>query len=160
MLSLTQKEKFLLEDEKSHEELCIKKYNTYSNQANDPQLKQLFQTLGQKEEQHLQSINQLLDGQIPNINSNEQQQDPTQNNSQSQQNNQQLYNSPSNQSDCDLCTDALSTAKFVSSTYNTTIFEVCDTNVRQVLNHIQKEEQEHGEQIFNYMQSHGMYNPQ
>ncbi|MGB4432257.1 MAG: spore coat protein, partial [Limnochordia bacterium] len=28
-----------------------------------------------------------------------------------------------------------------------------------VLNHIQKEEPEHGEGIFNYMQSKGMYNP-
>ncbi|HBI27857.1 MAG TPA: spore coat protein, partial [Peptococcaceae bacterium] len=28
------------------------------------------------------------------------------------------------------------------------------------LNHIQKEEQQHGEGIFNYMNVHGMYNPQ
>ncbi|HHW60872.1 MAG TPA: spore coat protein, partial [Syntrophomonadaceae bacterium] len=31
---------------------------------------------------------------------------------------------------------------------------------RQVLNHIQKEEQQHGEGIFNYMQNNGMYNLQ
>ncbi|WP_334307029.1 spore coat protein [Intestinibacter bartlettii] len=30
--------------------------------------------------------------------------------------------------------------------------------MRQVLNHIQKEEQEHGEEIYNYMNKHGMYN--
>ena len=35
-----------------------------------------------------------------------------------------------------------------------------DKNVRQVLNHIQKEEQEHGEKIYNYMASHGMYQVQ
>ncbi|WP_215828784.1 spore coat protein [Pelorhabdus rhamnosifermentans] len=34
------------------------------------------------------------------------------------------------------------------------------TGVRQALNHIQKEEQEHVEGIFNYMNSHGMYNVQ
>jgi spore coat protein CotF len=57
-----------------------------------------------------------------------------------------------------LCMDMLSTEKHVSSTYDTVIFECSDTNIRQVLNHIQKEEQEHGEQLFNYMQSNGMYN--
>jgi predicted Zn-dependent protease len=44
--------------------------------------------------------------------------------------------------------------------YNTAIFEFVDTNVRQVLNHIQKEEQQHGEGVFHYMMNHGMYNPQ
>ena len=56
-----------------------------------------------------------------------------------------------------LCQDSLSTEKYVSSTYDTTIFEFRDTNARQVLNHIQKEEQEHGEKIYNYMSQHGMY---
>lgn len=165
MINLTQKERFLLEDEKANEEICIKKYNTYSNEANDPQLKQLFKSLAQKEEQHLNSINQLLNGQVPSMNSGGQQASGNQN-QQSMQSQQQpqsqstqtLYNGKTNQSDCDLCTDSLSTEKYVSSTYNTAIFEFTDTNVRQVLNHIQKEEQEHGEQIFNYMESHGMYN--
>ncbi|HBM76400.1 MAG TPA: spore coat protein, partial [Clostridiaceae bacterium] len=35
-----------------------------------------------------------------------------------------------------------------------------DPNMRQALNHIQKEEQEHGEAIYNYMESKGMYNVQ
>lgn len=63
-----------------------------------------------------------------------------------------------NETDKLLCQDALSTEKYVSSTYNTSIFEFRDKNIRQVLNHIQKEEQEHGEQIYNYMSQHGMYN--
>jgi spore coat protein CotF len=53
----------------------------------------------------------------------------------------------------------LTTEKYVSGTYDTTIFEFTNSQARQVLNHIQKEEQQHGEGIFNYMQSHGMYNP-
>ncbi len=65
-----------------------------------------------------------------------------------------------NQNDADLLNDMLMTEKYVSDTYNTAIFEFSDANARQALNHIQKEEQEHGEGIFNYMQSHGMYNPQ
>ena len=63
-----------------------------------------------------------------------------------------------NEGDKLLCQDALSTEKYVSSTYNNSIFEFRDTNIRQVLNHIQKEEQEHGEEIYNYMNKHGMYN--
>lgn len=63
-----------------------------------------------------------------------------------------------NQDDKILCTDLLSTEKYVSSTYNTAIFEFRDENVRNVLNHIQKEEQEHGKKIYDYMSSHGMYN--
>jgi spore coat protein CotF len=57
-----------------------------------------------------------------------------------------------------LCTDLLSTEKHVSSTYNTCIFEFRDSNIRDVLNHIQKEEQQHGEQIYNYMAQNAMYN--
>lgn len=63
------------------------------------------------------------------------------------------------QNDAVLCSDMLMTEKYVSSTYDTAIFEQTDSNVRQVLNHIQKEEQGHGEGIFKYMQSKGMYTP-
>ncbi len=63
-----------------------------------------------------------------------------------------------NQNDAMLCNDMLMTEKYVSSTYDTAIFECVDTNIRNALNHIQKEEQQHGEGIFNYMQSKGMYN--
>ncbi|MDD2554612.1 MAG: spore coat protein, partial [Desulfotomaculaceae bacterium] len=50
--------------------------------------------------------------------------------------------------------------KFISGSYDTAIFEAANSPVRQALQHIQKEEQQHGEGIFNYMQQHGMYNPQ
>jgi spore coat protein CotF len=53
----------------------------------------------------------------------------------------------------------LMTEKYVSGAYDTAIFEFRDPQVRQILNHIQKEEQQHGEAIFNYMESMGMYNP-
>ena len=63
-----------------------------------------------------------------------------------------------NENDKMLCQDSLSTEKYVSSTYNTAIFEFSNTQIRQLLNHIQKEEQEHGQKIYNYMNQHGMYN--
>ncbi len=154
-LNLNAKEKMLMQDQKAHEELCIQKYQNYSNQAQDPQLKELFNSLAQKEQEHLNSINQILNGQVPNIQQNQQmgQQLP-----QNQQN--PMQSAISNQNDSTLCSDMLATEKYISGTYDTTIFECLDTNVRQVLNHIQKEEQEHGEQIFNYMKNNGMYNPQ
>lgn len=152
-MQLSQKERNFLEDQKSHEELCIKKYNNYANQAQDAQLKQLFQNLAQKEQEHLNSINQILSGQIPNVQQQGQQQQQ-----------QQQFQSPNlgqtgmvNQQDKDLCQDMLSTEKYVSQAYDTAVFECKDANIRKVLNHIQTEEQQHGEQIFNYMQSKGMY---
>ena len=67
---------------------------------------------------------------------------------------------PSNISDKDICSDLLMTEKYVSGTYDTAIFEFKDTQVRDLLNHIQQEEQKHGEAIFKYMESKGMYNVQ
>lgn len=172
-MNLTQKEKLLLEDQKSHEELCIKKYKEYANQAQSPQLQQLFNYNAQQEEQHLNTINQLLSGQVPNVSSQsggqqqnqnqgqqftQQQQNQNQNQYQQQSFNQQQITS--NQSDAFLCNDLLATEKYVSSTYDTSIFEMTNSQARQALNHIQKEEQQHGENIFNFMQANGMYKSQ
>jgi spore coat protein CotF len=157
MLNLTTKERYLLEDQKTHEEVCIKKYTNYANQTQDPQLKQLFSNHAQHEQQHYNTINQILSGQVPNMN---QQQGQQQQNQQPQQFQANIQSGMTNQKDADLCTDMLMTEKYVSSTYDTAIFEFTDHNVRNALNHIQKEEQEHGEEIFAYMQSKGMYNPQ
>jgi hypothetical protein len=41
--------------------------------------------------------------------------------------------------------------------YDTCIFEFADANVRSLLNHIQKEEQEHGKMIYDYMAVNCMY---
>jgi len=161
MLNLTQKETMLLNDQKSHEEACIQKYTKYANEAQDPQLKQMFTQHANQERQHLNTINQILSGQVPSTNSGGSQGGQSaQNNSQNQ--GMMLGNSAGNysQKDAELCQDLLMTEKYVSSTYNTTIFECMDTNVRKALNHIQKEEQQHGEDIFNYMYQKGIYKPQ
>lgn len=164
MLNLTAKEKMLLEDEKSHEQLCVQKYQEYAQKASDPQLKNLFNELAQHEQQHLTSINQILSGTVPNVNQGQGQNQGNQNanmQNSSTMPNMNLQSSQMNaynEQDKMLCQDSLSTEKYVSSTYNTAIFEFADKNIRQVLNHIQKEEQEHGEKIYNYMSQHNMYN--
>lgn len=155
-LNLTQKERMLLEDQKNHEELCIKKYNDYAGKAQDGQLKQLFGSYATKEQEHLNSINQMLSGQIPQMN---QQQD--QQNQQGQQGMTQASGQNTSfmsKSDSDLCNDMLMVEKYVSGAYDTAIFEMSNKNTRDVLNHIQKEEQQHGEGLFNYLNSNGMYN--
>ena len=168
-VTLSTKEKLLLQDQKSHEEQCILKYENYANLAVDSQLKAIFRNNCQKEREHLQTINQLLNGQVPSMAG--QSQVNTNPSQQNQQQNQQPVAWPSSQqtaidqsgktgfnaSDKDMCIDMINTEKYVSGTYDTTIFECKDASVRDVLNHIQKEEQKHGEAIFAYMQSKGMY---
>ncbi|NLJ73051.1 MAG: spore coat protein [Syntrophomonadaceae bacterium] len=157
MLQLTNKEKMLLEDQKKHEEICIEKYTNYANQAQDEALKQIFLDYASQEQEHLNSINQLLSGQLPAMNqagSGQNQMKPV------PQPANNMDGAMANSPDAALCNDMLMTEKYISNTYDTAIFEFVDPNVRQLLNHIQKEEQEHGEGIFNYMYSMGMYNPQ
>ncbi|OCA98881.1 spore coat protein [Clostridium beijerinckii] len=155
-LNLTQKEKMLLEDQKSHEEICIQKYSNYANQVQDPQLKQICKNNEQIERSHLNTINQLLSGNVPQMN----QQQGGQKNQGVDQNVNKSQSTTSNLSDKEICSDLLMTEKYVSGAYDTAIFEFKDTEVRDVLNHIQKEEQKHGESIFKYMESKGMYNVQ
>ncbi|MDP4134241.1 MAG: spore coat protein [Bacillota bacterium] len=164
-ITLTQKERILLEDQKSHEQTCIGKYASCANQVSDEQLKQIFKANEQAERNHLDTVNQLLGGTIPNINqqgnqSSNQGMNTQQNNQSTQQDNQGSNNNAQTASgltEKDICADLLSTEKYVSGTYNTAIFEFKDTRVRDILNHIQKEEQQHGEAIFQYMNNNGMY---
>ena len=146
-MQLTQKERNLLQDQLHHEEVCIQKYQSYAQQAQDPQLKQLFTQYANQEQQHYNTISQLLGRQPQQVN-------------QLQNQGQQLQSGVQGKAkDALLCNDMLMTEKYVSNAYDTTIFEATKPELRQQLQHIQQEEQQHGEGIFNYMQQHGMYRP-
>ena len=149
-MTLTQKETTLLQDLKSQEQLCIDKYSKYSSDACGSKLKDLFSEIKQTEQQHFSTVNQILGGTVPQVGGGSQA-----NSAHSDYNCQ--YSEQDKQKDKFLCTDALSTEKHVSSLYNTCIFECKDTNVRNVLNHIQKEEQQHGEKIYNFMSQNAMH---
>ncbi len=153
ILQLTQKERMLLQDQLSHEEACIKKYGSYAGQAQDPQLKQLFTQHLQHEQQHHDTVSQLLQGSLPSMASSSQSQP-------AQSPPGQSVGAQINQTDEFMCQDLLMTEKYVSGTYDTAIFESTSPALRQVLQHIQKEEQQHGADIFHYMQQHGMYTAQ
>lgn len=175
-VKLSSKETSMLQDQLSHEKVCIQKYQNYANQASDPKLKQLFQTYAQQEQQHYNTISQMLSGQVPTMSQSQQSSMQNQTGQQSQQSAQtQSYagamstgmqnlsntsgtSASASTQDAAICNDMLMTEKYVSSAYDTAIFEFSDASMRQTLNHIQKEEQQHGEGIFNYMQSAGMYN--
>ena len=148
-MTLTPKESSLLKDLQSQEELCVEKYRKYSQQACDAQLKTLFDQIGQTETQHLQTLQQIASGTVPAMNQQKAQQ---QNTTQETACDQAAW-----QKDSYLCSDALSTEKHVSSEYDTCIFEFTNPQVRDALNHIQKEEQQHGLQIYQYMSQNNMY---
>jgi spore coat protein CotF len=149
-IQLSQKERMFLEDGKLQEEVCVEKYKNYSEQAEDAELKQLFNKLSGEEQHHYDIINQMLQGQQPNLSHSQQNQQPV-----AQSNTQQSANS---QHDKILCTDLLSTEKYVSGTYDTNVFESANPIVRQAMQHIQQDEQKHGQELFDYMSRHGMYN--
>lgn len=146
----TQKEKNLLSDIVTQEKLCVDKYNKYAGQAGDDALKKLFTDIGKVESQHVQTITTMLDtGTTPPMNGG----------SPAYPNGNVCGNyTDTTKKDADkfLCEDTLSTEKHVSSVYDTCIFEFCDTAARDALNHIQKEEQEHGKEIYTFMSKNGM----
>lgn len=149
---LNQKETAAIKDLQTQEEMCIKKYEKYRNEAKDSVLKNLFQTLQEKEQQHYDSLGQVLSGQVPSCDCND--------NSGCEYNPTVTYNTTSQSkdkdSDCFLATDCIATEKMVSSEYNSDVFVFGDSSIRKLLADIQVEEQNHAEMIYKYKTVNGM----
>ena len=152
-VKLSQKERMLLEDGKKQEELCVKKYQGYAAQVKDVQLKNLMTEIAQEEQHHYDMIDQMLKGMEPNMAHSGGTSGTTTSTS-----GNIMQKASANENDQILLEDLLSTEKYVSSFYDTTVFESANPTVRQAIQHIQTDEQNHGEKLFNYMNSHGMYN--
>ena len=140
----------LLQDMMNAERVCIEKYTDYADRASDEELRTLFESIRTAEQDHYDTLSQMQSGTVPNVNQGKE-----------QQNSDgccQKKGKPMEVSEEDeyLCRDALDSEKHVSSLYDTCIFEFCDAQARSVLNHIQKEEQQHGKRIYDYMAAHGM----
>lgn len=145
----TQKETQLLKELAEQEQLCADKYTRHAEAARDPQLKNLFSQLAQTERQHLTTLQSMEKGTIPAPGGGGQQQpDFT-----------ASYSGKGKdmQEDCYLCTDVLAGEKHASHLYDTCVFEFANQQARDTLNHIQKEEQEHGKMLYDYMSINGMY---
>jgi len=151
-MTLTQKESSLLSDLKSQEQLCIEKYSKYESDACDPCLKSLFKSIKSTEESHLSTISRIMSGEEVSTNA-----APTAV-SQKLECACSSCSESDKKSDAFLCKDALAMEKHVSSLYDTSIFEFTSPTLRDTLSHIQKEEQNHGEQLYEYMSKNNMYN--
>jgi len=185
-LQLTQKERMYLTDAKHHEELCIAKYNHYTEAVSDPELKQIFKRAGQQETNHLHTVQQILQGRIPDMTSQTTQAQQTTTGGGSTRAGQggsmtqrlsgmgstgntdattmvashTQYTGQGGLSEEQICNDLLTTEKAVSDMYDSAVFESSNQQLRQTLNHIQKEEQDHAFAIFQFMQKKGWYQTQ
>jgi spore coat protein CotF len=192
-MQLTQKEMMYLKDAKSQEELCVAKYTNYSQQVSCQQLSSMLKQIGQHEQKHLQTVQQIMQGQMPNVSSSGGQQQGMQfgqlsaqqggggsmsmqasgggqgQQQQHMQHQMQAGHSGSGMSssmggqplnDKQICEDLLTTEKAVAGLYNTATFEFTNPQLRQVLAHIQQEEQDHAYQLYNYMAQKGWYQAQ
>ncbi len=151
-MTLTEKERTLVEDLKGQESLCIEKYTKYAGEASDDQLKTLFRGIASVEREHLQTLNGIESGRTPQASG-------SSGSSAGSSLPQSFKKAPTGtdaKTDAYLCSDLLSTEKHASHLYDTCVFEFEDAAVRQTLGHIQKEEQSHGKLLYDYMKVNGM----
>ena len=148
-MQLTQKETDLMKDLKTQEEVCAETYKRHAQAANDAQLKALFNEISSTEKHHLDMLNQIESGTVP----------PTgaSGDTKTFSATYGACDSPEKAGDAYLCNDLLAAEKHASGLYDTCIFEFENNDIRNVLNYIQKAEQMHGKQIYDYMSTNNMY---
>ena len=151
-MNLTTKETNLLKDMKGQEQLCIEKYEKYASEACSSELKSLFGALADAERSHLNTVTDMMNGKVSTLSGSGS--SPLSGVSCAKVS----YDSEDcKKKDAFLCSDMLTTEKHVSSLYNTGVFEFSDVQARNMLNHIQSEEQQHGQKIYEFMNANGMY---
>ena len=151
-MTLTQKETDILKDLKSQEQLCVDKYKRYECEACDPALRSLFSEIRRTEENHLSTVSRILSGDEVAMNA-----APPSAASEKYNGAKSECDASAKEKDAFMCKDALAMEKHVSGVYDTGIFEFNSPVLRDTLAHIQKEEQNHGEMLYNYMSQNGMY---
>lgn len=151
-MNFSEKELTTLKDLQTQEQTCIDKYNKYAKDAKDQVLKDLFKNLGQREQQHYDTISQMIEGKVPSCDCNDtsgRDYNPTATYS-------SLGESEDKTCDCLLATDCIGTEKMVSSEYNSNVFNFADSDARKILADIQIEEQNHAEMLYKYKTVNGM----
>ncbi|MBE6698499.1 MAG: ferritin-like domain-containing protein [Ruminococcaceae bacterium] len=151
-MTLTPKESSLLKDLMGEEQLCVAKYQKYAAEAKAPKLKSLLSGIATTEQTHLKTLNDMSSGKVDPV--------PAQIPAPDKSNccAVSYENAQDKQDDAFLCKDLLATEKHASALYNTCVFEFSYPEARKMLNHIQAEEQQHGEVLYSYMNANGMYN--
>ncbi len=149
-MKLNQKECQLVTELKAQEKLCVQKYDFYAKQAKDPELKKLFKTLLKQEQTHYDMLQSLSEGNIPKITNRK----PLSANYEPQKSHS--GNKEDLEFDKFLCTDLITTEKYVATDYNNDLFYFVSPEVRNVLNAIMTDEQNHAEMIWKYKQANKM----
>ena len=149
---LTEKETAAVKDLQQQEQTCIEKYQRYSCEAKDTVLKDLFKTLQNKEQEHFNSLQQVLGGSVPSCNCN----DSDGKNYNPKASYDKMSDSQDKKTDNFLATDCIVSEKLASSEYNTDVFCFKDSSVRKLLADIQIEEQDHAEMLYKYKTVNGM----
>ncbi len=150
-MTLSTKECDLLKDMQSQEKLCVEKYQKYAQSAKSSELSCLLGQIGAKEQEHLDTINTMMAGNLPAAPSGSLQANDAHCGTYT------YKNEADRQADAFLCQDLLTTEKHVSALYNTSVFEFSAPEARKMLAHIQAEEQQHGQQLYAYMKQNQMY---
>jgi rubrerythrin len=147
---LSAKETEVVKELQTQEKSCIEKYKKYSQEAKDPELKQLFEKIHKEEQKHYDSLGDLLSGKVPSCNCNDTEGKDYQPAA--------TYRGESEdkKNDCFLATDCIGTEKMVSTEYNMDIFRFGNPDVRKLLADIQIEEQNHAEMLYKYKMANAM----
>ena len=152
MINLTEKERFIIEDLKSQEKLCIQKYEFYEEMAYDPELSVLFSRIKKSEQKHLESLNNVLNGNVLDSDVNDYSGERYMPNT--------TYHETSDKLEKDhdsfLATDAITMEKYVSGAYNFDLFQFGNSKLRKLLADIEVEEQNHAEMLYKYKKANAM----
>lgn len=149
---LKEKERTVIEDLQTQEKSCVEKYTNYAKQAKDPELRKLFETLKDKEQEHYDSLTQVLSGTVPECNCN----DSDGREYEPKATYTSMTESEDKKNDAFLATDCIGTEKLVSGTYNNEVFAFGDSSIRKLLADIQVEEQNHAEMLYKYKVANAM----
>ena len=66
-MQLTEAETNVIKDLQTQEKTCVEKYRFYEASANDRQLKNLFRRIGDEEQEHFESLGEVLKGSVPDV---------------------------------------------------------------------------------------------
>lgn len=164
MGNLTNKEIFLLEGERYQQQLAIDKYNNFALQVEDSLLKNLFSNLSKLEKEHLNMINNILEGKIPQT-SNRHLHPYYENNNLISNDyinigNITLSCMDNNFSEFDklICFEALNTEELLHSTYSASSLEFEHTPFKTAFDIIIEEKENSLRHLNDYMIKKGMYN--
>lgn len=148
----TQKEIAYLKDLKSKEQLCVEKYRKYAEQALDPALKGLFERIGQVEQRHVQVVEGMLNGTLPQQNAAGAQQNPQ---APCRRPIRRLRTPPSSRTPICVRMRWAWRSWYRANTKRRSSSSA-PRRPRAALNQLQKDEQQHGEALYQYMQRNAM----